>query len=81
MKKPHFLIRYLIEGVLIFASVYGAFLLEDHRSKKEQEQLFAKRWSGLIKWIEIDSQKLSALTNGMTISPLDGGEGLNYWVR
>jgi len=61
MKPPKFLFRYIIEAVLIFGSVYGAFLLEDYRAKSEQHQVFAKRWIGLINSIASDSLKLTAL--------------------
>ncbi len=81
MKPPKILFRYVVEGVLIFGSVYGAFLLEDHRSKNEQEQLFAKRWSGLINAIEKDSLKITVLLTGIDKAGLfDQENGLNSWV-
>lgn len=82
MKSPHFIIRYLIEGVLIFGSVYGAFLLEDHRSQTEQEQLFAKRWAGLIQSLSNDSLKLTALLYDTDNSGLFNPDlGIYNWVE
>jgi len=81
MKPPKILLRYFVEAVLIFSSVYGAFLLEDHRAKSEQEQLFAKRWDGLINSIEKDSLKLAVLLTGIDKTGLfDQETGLNSWV-
>lgn len=81
MKPPKILLRYFVEAVLIFGSVYGAFLLEDHRAKTEQEQLFAKRWDGLINSIEKDSLKLAVLLTGIDKTGLfDQATGLSNWV-
>ena len=59
IKLPQLLLRYIVEGVLIFVSVYGAFLLEDYRSKSEQKEIFRNRWKGLINSISTDSIKFT----------------------
>lgn len=81
MKRPHFLIRYLIEGILIFGSVYGAFLLEDYRSRAEQENVFNKRWSGLISSMSDDSVKFTDILYSMDGEGFYSNVNLNKWIN
>ena len=61
IRLPRLLFRYIVEGVLIFVSVYGAFLLEDYRSKSEHKEIFRNRWIGLRNSISSDSLKFTAM--------------------
>ena len=65
IKPPQLLFRYIVEGVLIFVSVYGAFLLEDYRSKSEQKEIFRNRWKGLINSISTDSLKFNDMLHNI----------------
>ncbi len=81
MKPNHFLFRYIVEGVLIFGSVFGAFLLEDYRSESEQKQIFVKRWSSLINSTSNEVQKFTDLLDGSDENGFNHELGVYEWVN
>lgn len=86
IKLPKLLFRYIVEGVLIFVSVYGAFLLEDYRSKSEQKEIFSNRWEGLINSMSTDSLKFRDLLYDIDVSNImDQDEStflnINEWLK
>ena len=78
IKLPQLLLRYIVEGVLIFVSVYGAFLLEDYRSKSEQKEIFRNRWKGLINSISTDSIKFTDMLHDIDDR---ANINLNEWLN
>ncbi len=65
--------RLIVEAVLIFASVYAAFILEDRRSKNFERQIFRDKLQAHLKILKYDSinyeQRLgtsnTSVNNGM----------------
>lgn len=55
--KATFLVRYLFEGVMIFSSVFGAFVLEDRRSKNFERELLLGKLEVLNEELILDSIK------------------------
>ena len=47
--------RLIVEGLLIFGSVYGAFLLEDRRSKKFEREVLRDKLIAHLKVMKLDS--------------------------
>ena len=47
--------KLLIEAILIFSSVYAAFLLEDKRSKRFERELLQQKLSTHLKVMQLDS--------------------------
>ena len=79
MKFPTYLLRYIVEAILIFGSVYGAFLLEDYRSISERKNEFVKRWESMIKSLSTDSVRISTVLYGARDDAMLENLGLHRW--
>ncbi|MFY0687467.1 MAG: hypothetical protein JXQ90_09895 [Cyclobacteriaceae bacterium] len=70
--------RLIVEAVLIFSSVYAAFLLEDKRSKRFERELLQQKLLAHLKVMEVDSITFETRLLGQVKS--DANDGLKTSV-